>query len=979
MINYLKSLEMYCNDSFYINKLDNVYLEALKLINSTFPYNFFFTYLNNDIKNIFISNKLPKRDENANYKNIPVAKAYEVIDDYHHIVPEVTQERVKTAIETSCDGNFCGNIESLGPHNLENGSWNSDCMCRRINSECNIKCLCSIDSCKNRSYKEKKFLKLGEDVIEKYSWGMDLYTFRNLMSFMPYNFEEQEKSAFIEKILIPELSNNAENGWDVRLALSNLLEKMNKNSNNYYLSFHLCSMYDNSPASRKSFTAFCKGLGIFCNKIEGIKRNELIAPYLGEVYPQWYWFEKQDLIKSKNLDKELPDFYNIQLEKLKTDPSGYDLLMIDPNNKGNFASRMSHCCKPNCQTVTMISDSKYFIGMFSVGEVSFGEELTFDYNSITEKEKEFKEAICLCGSYYCRGHYLIFSNGKNFNEIINSEHSFLQRNAVLFDSCISKSDCSIANIIYFLKSHHMSDEFISKSPLWLIKWTARVIQYYNNEAKQMPFVRFLIDRGYKLDSVFTITQLKEKCRKVYLTEIEIKQKEKSLSELSTKNSNLLVNDNLSNISLSEDTLNASTNNCFDNFLANIEKEYSFLCQGLKDSRLQNMYITIDKVIHVLELMNVDKNESPIVYASEDDLFDFFWSKNDYSLRQMVLQNIVNLLDKGTDYLNKGIIRVIEILNESCINVQEAREKLIEVSKIFAMFSKDPISNKLAAFDPLSDIIFLYAKTVNYFKHNNEYQNPESSVNISILQRDISTTSKVSQSCCMTQSDLNKIIAEGAKNYDKQYIWGQLVGWFKQTVNKPDASLACDKKGCLVYPDLDCFFLSNIAKIQDKENELEANINPKSIKSSRIEIHSTRKNKSNKFIKTGLSENDVIFNYPLGNDRNTFLDRLLNTPFSSWPSHNRWCYKNKSKLIGSVQLDYYLEILNVSSLDNIELDLSVNMNVESSEAYIRYKSIIKELSERSIIESFNEVSHQINLPSEEVINEANQQNSNDILL
>jgi hypothetical protein len=34
--------------------------------------------------------------------------------------------------------------------------------------------------------------------------------------------------------------------------------------------------------------------------------------------------------------------------------------------------------------------------------VCAGEELTFDYSSVTESEKEFREAICLCSTRNCR-------------------------------------------------------------------------------------------------------------------------------------------------------------------------------------------------------------------------------------------------------------------------------------------------------------------------------------------------------------------------------------------------------------------------------------------------------------------------------------------------------------------------------------------------------------------------------------------------
>jgi hypothetical protein len=59
------------------------------------------------------------------------------------------------------------------------------------------------------------------------------------------------------------------------------------------------------------------------------------------------WFELQDAIK-KIMGDELPDFYNITLERPHDDPDGYDALFVDAAFMGSFASRMSHSCTPNC-------------------------------------------------------------------------------------------------------------------------------------------------------------------------------------------------------------------------------------------------------------------------------------------------------------------------------------------------------------------------------------------------------------------------------------------------------------------------------------------------------------------------------------------------------------------------------------------------------------------------------------------------------
>ncbi|KAF5741904.1 histone-lysine N-methyltransferase ATXR3 [Tripterygium wilfordii] len=68
------------------------------------------------------------------------------------------------------------------------------------------------------------------------------------------------------------------------------------------------------------------------------------------VYPAWKWFEKQDGIQSLQKDnKDAPEFYNIYLERPKGDADGYDLVVVDAMHKANYASRICHSCRPNCE------------------------------------------------------------------------------------------------------------------------------------------------------------------------------------------------------------------------------------------------------------------------------------------------------------------------------------------------------------------------------------------------------------------------------------------------------------------------------------------------------------------------------------------------------------------------------------------------------------------------------------------------------
>ena len=67
----------------------------------------------------------------------------------------------------------------------------------------------------------------------------------------------------------------------------------------------------------------------------------------------------QDALKKVTKD-ELPDFYNIVLERPRDDPAGYDALFVDAASRGAFASRMSHSCTPNCQAVVMACGGEHF-------------------------------------------------------------------------------------------------------------------------------------------------------------------------------------------------------------------------------------------------------------------------------------------------------------------------------------------------------------------------------------------------------------------------------------------------------------------------------------------------------------------------------------------------------------------------------------------------------------------------------------------
>lgn len=240
-----------------------------------------------------------------------------------------------------------------------------------------------------------------------------------------------------------------------------------------------------------------KGKGVQCIKKGGISANSIICKYLGEVYPPWLWFEKQDLLKIKlhelEMDHNLPEFYNIILERPITSPGGYDVLFIDPIFRGNFGSRLSHSCDPNCATTTITVRDKLaivlyefirsFIPRVAVRDIAYGEELTFDYSCVSESQEEFEKATCLCGSAVCRGSFLYYSDRHSFTQVLLKYNGFLRRTSTLLEVC---SDSLTISEMEFLQNRGIKGCILEGAPQWLCKWCVKAIQYIDFEVEALP-------------------------------------------------------------------------------------------------------------------------------------------------------------------------------------------------------------------------------------------------------------------------------------------------------------------------------------------------------------------------------------------------------------------------------------------------------------------------------------------------------------
>jgi len=120
--------------------------------------------------------------------------------------------------------------------------------------------------------------------------------------------------------------------------------------------------------------------------------------------------------------------------------------------------------------------------------------------------------------------------------------------------------------------------------------------------------------------------------------------------------------------------------------------------------------------------------------------------------------------------------------------------------------------------PLCDILWLYANTHTYFTPNEGYKRIKGD-DVRIRKCDvriggIEVIRNEAGEEILNVKDQESQAYHGEKEYDQGYIWGQLVGWFKQTVDKPNASLSADRRGTLSMPDLESFIVT--AKNQQEE-------------------------------------------------------------------------------------------------------------------------------------------------------------------
>ncbi|PPS10861.1 hypothetical protein GOBAR_AA09790 [Gossypium barbadense] len=825
----------------------------------------------------------------------PVTRKYEVIDQYVVVADE---EDVRRKMQVSLPEDYAEklNAQKTGTEELD------------------------MELPEVKDYKPRK--ELGDEVIEQEVYGIDPYTHNLLLDSMPEELEWplEDKQSFIEDVLLRTLNKQVRQftgtgNTPMMYPLKPIVEEIKRvaevdcDKRTMKMCQGILKAIDDRPDD--NYVAYRKGLGVLCNKEGGFREEDFVVEFLGEVYPVWKWFEKQDGIRllQNNSKDPAPEFYNIYLERPKGDAGGYDLVVVDAMHKANYASRICHSCHPNCEAKLHPQFIGYTCGklhelvMKSFKSREFAaaiNEVLDPWISAKQPKKEMDKHIYQKTDNGKRARMMI--NGSEEEYDIEDELQSIRKDDFAFEDLCGdvtfheqESACSVtemgnwglldghvlARVFHFLRSDMKSLVFAS---LTCKHWRAAV-RFYKGIARQVDLSSLgpncsdsiaqkilvtAVDGQYQIgiyalrairygeEITFdynSVTESKEEyeasvclcgsqvCRGSYLnlTGEGAFQKVRFINFERTKLPEQILQHNLEE----------KQKYCIDISLDAERNDAEIQAEGVYNQRLQNLAITLDKVRYVMRCVFGDPKKAPppIERLSPEEAVSFLW-KGEGSLVEELLQSMAPHVEDET-------------LNELRSKIQAHdpswSDNILKELQKSLLWLRDEVRNLPCTYkcrhDAAADLIHIYAYTKCFIRVR-EYK-AVTSPPVYISPLDLSPK----------YSDKFTGLQEYCKTYGENYCLGQLVFWYNQTSVDPDSSLFRASRGCLSLPDIGCFY----AKVQ---------------KPSRHRVYGP------KTVKFMLS----------------WMEKQAQRP---WPKDRIWTFKGSPRIFGSPMLD---AVLNNSSLD-----------------------------------------------------------------
>ncbi|WZZ65557.1 hypothetical protein YC2023_076927 [Brassica napus] len=389
-------------------------------------------------------------------------------------------------------------------------------------------------------------------------------------------------------------------------------------------------------------------------------------------------------------------------------------------------------------------DGHYQIGIYSVRPIEYGEEITFDYNSVTESKEEYEASVCLCGSQVCRGSYLNLTGEGAFQKVLKEWHGLLDRHKLMLEACILNS---VSEEDYLeLGRAGLGSCLLGGLPDWVIAYTARLVRFINFERTKLP-------------------------EEILKHNMEEKRKYFSDVHLDVEKSDAEVQ-----------------------------------AEGVYNQRLQNLAVTLDKVVsekcyaqvrYVMRRVFGDPKNAPppLERLTPEETVSLLWN-GDGSLVEDLLQCL-------SPHVEEGIVD--ELRYKIRAHDPSGSADVLEELQRSLLWLRDEIRDLPCTYkcrnDAAADLIHIYAYTKCFFKVRmvldmwQEYKSFVSSpVHISPLDLGTKYAEKLGDS-----------IKEYRKTYGENYCLGQLIYWYEQTNTDPDVTLVKATRGCLSLPDVASFY------------------------------------------------------------------------------------------------------------------------------------------------------------------------------
>ena len=347
-------------------------------------------------------------------------------------------------------------------------------------------------------------------------WGIDAYT-RALLDLALASCEggilsRTKRNAFFDAYLLPQLNKLQQEGWDALKALQMISEDETAPEEIRAAAAGVHKLMDVleetagtgvpvqryqplRPSGRKYTRSHPKGDGVVLRKDGGLEGNTFVGYYGGNICMPWRFYESEVSKLSRGNSKSqciLPT-HSVTLERPNIDDMGSFILFVDATQSANFASRINHSCEPNCALKTFVVNGELKLGIWTLRSVRDGEELTIDFRTKGDFERELQGLACLCGAEHCAKSFVNTQVPTSpINSYMSDKYNILQRTKMLLESVnesgLTRNDMSRLERYGFKKmllEDALDEDKTYPVPKWLTAWAAQTLRIVEEESEEL--------------------------------------------------------------------------------------------------------------------------------------------------------------------------------------------------------------------------------------------------------------------------------------------------------------------------------------------------------------------------------------------------------------------------------------------------------------------------------------------------------------